>query len=689
MFSFFAALRFDRNVAIFAFNCFAAAMLALFVGFSIGLPRPYWAMSTALIVSHPLSGAVRSKAIYRLFGTLLGAAVAIFLVPPLVDSPVLLSLAVSMWIGACLFVSLLDRTPRSYLMMLAGYTAAIIAFPSVNSPGNIFDIAVARCEEISIGIVCATVVHSLIFPRPVGATLLARLDDWLSQADQWALDVLKGRSAAETARERRQLAAAETEIHLLSTHLPFDTSHLRETTNVVRALHSRTLLLIPIIDGLNDRLGALRTDAHPLAPHVSRLIVEVATWIEGGASLGAAYRLRARLKSLAAATARNADWPTLLSSSLLTRLDDLVATLSDGHALLEHTRSGKPLPPALTDLLARVEKRPMHRDLGLSARSAFAAFLAVFLTCGLWIVSGWKDGGTAAIVAAMVSSFYASLDDPSPTIVTFGITTLVVLPIAAVYEFFVLPHINDFPMLALSLLPILLMIGVLWANPRTQAPGLAAIIGFCNGLALQETLTPDFAEFMNVNLAQFVGVFITVWVIRALRSVSVENSARRLLRHNWRDLAHHAQASIAYEPTALAARLLDRLALLTPKLAAVSAKGELSGIDVLHDLRIGMNLVALQNASPNFDTPTHMLTQRALGGVGDHYSARSTADRPIEAPPALLAEIDTALHAIAQLPASTAKLTGLSAMVGLRGNLFPKAAAYRPADYPTSDGRTP
>ena len=162
---------------------FAAAMLALYVGFNIGLPRPYWAMSTALIVSHPLSGAVRSKAIYRLFGTLLGAAVAIFLVPPLVDSPVLLSLAVSMWIGACLFVSLLDRTPRSYLMMLAGYTAAIIAFPSVNSPGNIFDIAVARCEEISIGIVCATVVHSLIFPRPVGATLLARLDERHVQAD--------------------------------------------------------------------------------------------------------------------------------------------------------------------------------------------------------------------------------------------------------------------------------------------------------------------------------------------------------------------------------------------------------------------------------------------------------------------------------------------------------------------------
>jgi hypothetical protein len=83
-----------------------------------------------------------------------------------------------------------------------------------------------------------------------------------------------------------------------------------------------------------------------------------------------------------------------------------------------------------------------------------------------------------------------------------------------------------------------------------------------------------------------------------MRSISVETSARRLLRHNWRDLAHHARAGASAEPTALAGRLLDRLTLLTPKLAAVSQSGELRGVDVLHDLRIGMNLVTLQKASP-------------------------------------------------------------------------------------------
>ena len=44
------------------------------------------------------------------------------------------------------------------------------------------------------------------------------------------------------------------------------------------------------------------------------------------------------------------------------------------------------------------------------------------------------------------------------------------------------------------------------------------------------------------------------------------------------------------------------------------------------------------------------------------------------------------LAAIAELPASTPKLSGLSAMVGLRGNLFPHARAYPPADSSKMDG---
>ena len=131
-------MRIGVREAAFSVNCFAAAMLALVVSFRLGLDRPFWAMATVYITSQPLSGAVRSKAVFRLIGTIVGASATVVLVPLLVNAPVLLSLALALWVAGCQFVSLLDRTPRSYLFMLAGYTAAIVGFPSVTHPEAIF-----------------------------------------------------------------------------------------------------------------------------------------------------------------------------------------------------------------------------------------------------------------------------------------------------------------------------------------------------------------------------------------------------------------------------------------------------------------------------------------------------------------------------------------------------------------------
>src|SRR6188768_717790 len=95
---------------IFSVKTFIAAMAALLIGFAADLPRPYWALATVYITSQPLAGATRSKALYRVIGTLVGAAASIVFVPALVNSPELLSLTIAAWVGLCLYVSLLDRT---------------------------------------------------------------------------------------------------------------------------------------------------------------------------------------------------------------------------------------------------------------------------------------------------------------------------------------------------------------------------------------------------------------------------------------------------------------------------------------------------------------------------------------------------------------------------------------------------
>src|SRR5262244_439705 len=150
---------------IFSVNCWIATIFALFIAFSLDLKSPAWAMTTVYLTSQPLSGVMRAKAVYRVIGTFIGGVAMVAIVPNLVDAPELTTLAIILWVALCVFVSLLDRTPRSYVFVLAGYTAALIGFPTVLAPGTVFDTAVSRVEEITIGVVCAAVVHSLIFPK--------------------------------------------------------------------------------------------------------------------------------------------------------------------------------------------------------------------------------------------------------------------------------------------------------------------------------------------------------------------------------------------------------------------------------------------------------------------------------------------------------------------------------------------
>ncbi|CAN5144823.1 FUSC family protein [soil metagenome] len=660
--------KFDRWTLLFSVNSFAAAMLALYIGFALGLPRPYWAMTTAYIVSQPLAGAVRSKAVYRLLGTLLGAAAAVAMVPSLVNAPVLLCLAMALWVGGCLTISLLDRTPRSYILMLAGYTAAIIGFPSVNQPGGIFDVAVSRVIEIGLGILCATLVHSLVFPRPVGTVLRQRLAAWLGEADRWALDLLKGQDAAAIVRDRRHLAAAASEIHLLAVHLPFDTSRLRETTGAVRAFHDRMLLLIPLLSGLADRLNALKDVRDPV---VREALEVVAAWIEAGAPREPGLAMVDRLHALAAER-RDARWSSLLIESLLVRLAEAVQALNEAHALMVRLCDpDAPLSPALETAAATAGRRKLHADLPLALLSGAAAVIAILLSCVAWIGLGWGDGAAAPVMGAVFCCFFAVMDDPVPAIKNFGLYSLFSLPLAALYMFAVLPAIDGFPLLLAVMAPPLIFLGLYIPNPKTMGAALAVIMGFANALALQESFSADFASFLNSNLGQFVGLLAAIMVTAGLRSMGADASARRLLGRTWTGLALLARSRKVPDATAFAGVLIDRLGLLTPKLAEPNPRGDLVGVDALRDLRIGMNLVAVQAARS--DMPRTTSLDAALDEVGARFAALA-AGRVPPADADLLMSVDAALREAA----GSASVQGVTGLVGLRRNLFPDAPAFTP-----------
>ncbi|WP_295522484.1 FUSC family protein [uncultured Pseudacidovorax sp.] len=697
--------RFSAAEMIFSAKCFAAAMLAMGVASWAGMPRPFWALMTTYIVANPMAGAVRSKAVFRLLGTLLGCAATLLMVPALVDAPELLTLALALWVALCLFVSLLDRTPRAYLFMLAGYSAAVIGFPAVGAPTGLFDTATARVQEIGLGIVCAGLVHSLVWPVSLAPTLVGMMDRTLADAGAWLRAMMQapaadaGRPAAPGQQAaRRKLAADVSQLRVMATHVPFDTSHLQWTAEAIRALQHEVAALTPFASAVDDRLRALRDADGRLPADVERTVGTVLARLTESGRAGPdlagrplpeadAARLRAAARSLGDATSTTDDWTRALRTGLAVRLEELIDAWAACVQLRERIDAGlagrpQPLAARSARTAAPAARDVLHRDVGMAAWSALAAMVAICLCSAFWILTGWSGGAAMPMMAAIFCSFFASMDDPVPGIYAFLKALLMSLPLGALYVLVLMPLVVDLPTLALVCAPVFLVLGAYLARPATMLRAMGLLLsGVMGTLSLHDTGQADFASFINSNIAQVLGGAAAGVVTALMRSVSAEWSARRIQRRTWRELGRLPRSADDAQARLHAARVLDRIGLLAPRIA--QAGGTVAGVnadDALVDLRIGTDLHALQRHAALLPGRLGPEILAQVARLFREHPAQSTTQQAAQAQPQLAERIDEALRAL--LPAAPATSTDpadaaddrrrvLAALVGLRRNLFP------------------
>jgi uncharacterized membrane protein YccC len=674
----FATPRLDPQAAMFALKNLVAILLALFVAFSLDLARPFWSMLTVFIVSQPFSGSVRSRAVYRLGGTLLGAAFAVFVTPPLSTTPELLCLALAVWLGACLFLSLLERRPQSYIFMLAGYTATIVAFSNVDAPGLIFDTALARVEEISLGIVCTALAHSILWPHEVTAALHGRIARGLGDADRWVADVLTGDGRGGVPAEHGRLAADITELQILSHHLDFDTARIRPSRRGVRALLDRLSALSPLAAGLEDRMGLLRSAGGADEP-LARLAADAEAWLRAGnAGPETAAELCARADALEAGfQAGRPNWRGLLHASAAARLADLVQAVQESRELADLLQTGgERLPRRLQAKAGRRPRRPLHRDYGLAALSGVVSAVVLLGVCALWISTAWPDGGAAAVFAGIGCCLFATQDDPTPAVKTLGLYIALAIPLAAAYQVLILPAVDGFVMLGAALAPAILAISYFLAIPSTYLGALSVALGFVSGIALQSRYSADFAGFLNASLAPPLGVVFALAAQRLVRVIDVEWSGLRIVRRGWREIAALARAGEPADRVEWLSHALDRLGLITPRLPQDNGgTGKTSATDALGDLQIGLDIIDLQHLRR--DAPPRLRRQLddLLADLAKAFARRRPG--PAAAVPGALAPaIDRALSTcIAEVEGEPRRI-GLAALVGLRRNLFPASRDY-------------
>ncbi len=657
----------------FSIKTTAAAILALYISMWVDLPRPYWAAATVYITSQVLVGATASKAIYRVIGTAVGVVVAVILVPNLVDAPVLLSGAIALWVGICLYFAMLDRSPRSYTLLLAGYTAALIGFPSVDAPGTIFDVAVARTEEITIGILCATLCSSLVLPRSAVPLIAQTLGQWLVAARGWVKEVLdRVCIPEETQVERLRLAAGALALDNLATPLRYDSASVNRSTQAMANLRQHMLMFLPIVSAISDRIIAL-DHADAVSKRLQNLLREMADWIASGTTETAvAEHLRSKVDKLEPRLSANPTWSQLVLASLVDRLRDFIDLRQDTRALQRHILHGDPAPTRLAFRYTARAREIRHRDQGLALLGALGAFLAILVACFIWIETAWPDGSSAPMMAAVGCCLFAAQDDPSQGILIFGKAAIIGTIGAGIYLFGLLPHATSFEMLALALAPGLIVVSLLMTQPRFALLGVGIGVLGTSAIALQESYSSDFSAFANASLALVIGTWIAVVVTRLVRVTGVSWAVNRLRRSNRQNLVEAARRQEHDEPLALAALMLDRLGLIAGRLARLSPAEAASTAQLLAEVRVGINLVELVRAEHVLSGEARDAMDALLDALARHY--RTDIDLP---PPELLPVIDRSLDtALATDVSSESHRTALLGLVGLRRALFPDGPVF-------------
>ena len=683
------ALRADADAVLFSVKCFIAAMLAYYVALAIGLNRPFWAVVTSYIIAQPMAGAVISKAAYRLFGTVIGGIAAVTLVPTFVNEPMVLALALALWLAVCIYISQLDRTPRAYAFLLSGYTAMIIGLPAVTAPGTVFDIAILRVQEITLGILSASLIHGVVFPVSVTGRLFTRIDAILAEARDWSVASLAGTPTPELDRERRRIATRVLELHQLSIHLPFDTARIIPRVRTVRALQDALSTLLPLASAIEDRVAELRQTPQGLPAAIENLTARIAQWVArdvptpardatGIPLIAEARALEPWLEHSEDLRSAGGLWHDMLTLNLLARLAELVETLSDVHDIDDQLRTHtvRPMTPRVADLLAATSNRPLHLDRRFAIRAAMATMLTILIGCAFWIGTAWKDGVGAVLIAGIACALFGGADNPRAGLAKMQLGSTIGLVAALFYAYTIFPRVTDFVTLAAVLAPALLIMGVLMGKPGLTPVGTGILIGFPQSVGLYDHYIPNFAASVNGAIAQYIGIGFATVALGLFLTVGAGHRYRTLARAGWRDVARRARGD-APDARGWTSRMLDRVGLMLPASMPVMMAGAIPPagtalIDALRDMRTGNvagDLHALRAAAT---APEQAVIDRTLAGVAAHFATLDPA-RPAHPDPAVLIHIDAAARTFAADGDGERRRSALILLVGLRRNLFPDA----------------
>jgi len=569
------AFRPNKMDWIFATKTFVAGMLALYIAFSLNLAYPIWAIGTVFIIANPYSGMTSSKSIYRVLGTLLGAIVSIAVTPLLMNTPWLFTFFLAAWVGFCLYISLLDRTPRSYVSMLAGYTTVIICYNIVYYADtvSIFDMAIGRFLEITVGVVCSAIVSTTIFPLHIGPAVETRVAKTIQDTSVLFDQILLDQKQLDSYNQLLGNITRDTsDIHAMAVHLSYEKSSLQGMTKPLQEMLHQLTVLVANLVAMSERLKQLDQIDMTYRAHLKAVHAHIAEFLKDE------YEIKQQELNLLPSQFES-DFDVLVTSARPEQVIILNGLKMDIRHFIQNVRAVKliwqriqqgddSLPESITPLTTTYPS--LHRDHGVAVRGGVSAFIIIMIATAFWILSGWKAGFMMAEMAAITACILTAMDNPVPALKMFIRASIYAVVMVFIYAYGIFPHVTTFWELVLVLAPFIIFCLMLFPHPPLTGLGLPLLMGTVMGLNFQNTYALDQITFFDASIASLIGPMISVYVIHLVRAMSPDITVQRILAMHYKAVRKALYLPYGADFKRHLRSMLDRIGVLNSKAAVQS-----------------------------------------------------------------------------------------------------------------------
>jgi uncharacterized membrane protein YccC len=436
---------FPLSTWAFALRIWAAMMVALYAAFWLQLESASSAAVTVGILALQTRGQAYQKAVYRILCTVIGVVASFAIAGLFAQSRELFMLAFAGWLGLCVYVGGFLDGNRAYGAVLAGYTVALVAVTQIDSPASVFDAGVNRGAAIVVGIAALALISDGFAAPNLHTGLSGKLAAAHQRVHAFARAILRGEGAD-----------------------PIQSANLlREIT----ALHPDFTALAAESSGGSARGTAARSAAVALVAEVSAAAA-LASLPAAASSLhstladalgGDSHALQLRLQQRA-------------DSGDVHAYDALF--VRHAQALLGEDRRAQ---DAIEDLRAgrhpaRDIHAPIYRSRRAAVRSGLRAFLAVVISAILFSLGGWPLAAQGVALVGITIALSSNTSNPG----AFAAAAVIAMPIAVllagVTEFLILDGVDQFPLLAIGMAPVVLGAALLFTIPNPRLASIAFLV---------------------------------------------------------------------------------------------------------------------------------------------------------------------------------------------------------------------